>query len=223
MSLLLTGIVAGTYIGAVVGLHRAGVWRRRRALGGFPVLLRLDWEALLEGLPEEGEAQRAVRAAVLHGVADGLPHRALEAGYSEEEADWLTTLSLLASHPEAALARLSSRPLLTPRARYLYEHLLLRLHTHALNLEYAVFAAKRRLHLALLRHGDVPALYFVRAQASSLLGFNAAAVDDLARAVYFSGQAPFYVRAVLDTPAIAEERPALYQQCQGLLPGATGA
>ncbi len=80
-----------------------------------------------------------------------------------------------------------------------------------------MFATKRRLAAALGRFADAPTLYFARAQASAHLGFNQAVLDDLARAVYFSRQAPFYLRLVTELPWVAEARPALYQQCVALL------
>jgi hypothetical protein len=64
------------------------------------------------------------------------------------------------------------------------------------------------------RFGDVPALYFVRARASSLLGFTQSVLDDLGRAVFFSREAPFYVEAVLAMPFIHESRPPLAMACE---------
>jgi hypothetical protein len=46
---------------------------------------------------------------------------------------------------------------------------------------------------------------------------NRAAIDDLARAVYFSRQATFYLRAVVDAPYIEEVRPVLAYQCRTAL------
>jgi hypothetical protein len=46
------------------------------------------------------------------------------------------------------------------------------------------------------------------------VGLNRAAIDDLGRAVYFSRQAPFYCRAVLDTPFLQEARPELVFRCR---------
>jgi len=97
---------------------------------------------------------------------------------------------------------------------YLREHVRLTQLTTFFNLELAVFSAKRALGAGLRKHGDVPALYYARALASSLVGLNRPAIDDLARAVYYSQQAAFYVRAVLDTPYIEEVRPALVYQCR---------
>src|SRR6185436_4455344 len=108
------------------------------------------------------------------------------AGFSGGEAQWLSTLSRMREEPDEVLARLDAQPSLETAAQlYLREHLYLSLNVHALNLELAVFGAKRRLIQALERFPDQPALHFVRARASSLLGFNSAVLDDLARAVYF--------------------------------------
>ena len=71
-----------------------------------------------------------------------------------------------------------------------------------------------RINRALRRFGEHPALYLLRARASALLGFNAQVVDDLARAVYFSRQAPFYLRVVTQLPFIEELRPALMRACR---------
>ena len=65
--------------------------------------------------------------------------------------------------------------------------------------------------------GDQAALYFIRARASSLLGFTGAVLDDLARAVYFSRQAPFYLQAVTQLSFVEDVRPALVRACQEAL------
>lgn len=242
MSYLLAGGVAFAYATAVVGLHRLQVRRMRRASGGFQALRRLDWDTLLQGLlpdpavppdsrlstvgcplpgpqilarpPASGAEERhAALCALLAGVSPK-EEALLAAGFSGGQVRWLKTLSYLSADAEQALQRLESGELNTVAELYLREHLSLEHRTHAVNLELQVFSSKRRLGLALRRFGEHPALFFARAQASALLGFNQAAIDDLARAVYFSRQAPFYLRAVLDTPYIAEVRPALAQQCR---------
>lgn len=239
MSVGFTGGVAIVYASTVIGLHRLNVRRMRAQAGGFPTLQRLDWQSLLFGLlppsaparpdapaqlppilrapPASGaEARHAILTALVIGAeVDPLGFEA--AGFSGGESQWLTTLALVQSRPEAALNRLfSSRPG-TSAEVYLREHLFLRRRLHLFNLELAVFAAKRRLAAALGRFADAPTLYFVRAQASARLGFNASVLDDLARAVYFSRNAPFYLRVVTELPWVAEARPALYQQCIQLL------
>ena len=78
--------------------------------------------------------------------------------------------------------------------------------------------SKRRLSAALHRFSEHAALYFVRAKASALLGFNASVLDDLARAVYFGRQSPFYVAAVLESPFVEEARPALWRACRSVDP-----
>jgi hypothetical protein len=216
VSLLLAGTAAVTYLGIFVGLHRLGVWTRRRAVQGMPVLTRLDWDTLLAHTPAEDDAQHSLHVRVLAGGADILAE-ATGAGYAPEAARWLETLALIHARPGLALERLESAPATHLEAVYLREFLRLQLEARPWNLEWVAFAAKRRLHAALLRFGDVAPLYFVRARASALLGFNATAVDDLGRAVYFSRQAPFYVRAVLDTPAIRELRPSLFENCRELI------
>lgn len=177
MSLWVSAGVAGVYAGAMVGIHRARVWRQRRQSQGFQSLARLDWDFVLG--PLEEVQRREARAG-------GDPRR------------WISLL------PGESVQRL-----------VLEEHLRLRA-ANALSLEWVVFPSKAVLRAALARHGQLPALYFTRAFASSLVGFNTRAIDDLARAVYYSRQAPFYVRAVVDAPFIREQRPALYRECEAL-------
>ncbi|HEX4621644.1 MAG TPA: hypothetical protein VH208_08760 [Myxococcaceae bacterium] len=243
MNALFTGMVASAYVGAVVGVHRWNVWRLRSAAGGFRPLHRLDWDALLEGLlpaaagaraeparlpngaptphallavvGDDARARQELLAALVHGAppSDLMP-RAEVAGFSGGQAHWLELLALIRADPEEAFRRLDQGDLTTAAELYLREHLRLTRRTHPLNLEISVFAAKRELSAGLIRFGESPALYFARALASSLVGFNRAAIDDLARAVYYSRQAPFYVRAVLDSPYVEEARPALVYQCR---------
>jgi hypothetical protein len=212
---LAAGAIASAYVGVVVGVHRWNVWRLRSAAGGFRPLHRLDWDALLEGLPPEVGPREALLGALMAGVPPpDVQPKAEAAGFSGGQAHWLELLALSRTDPDAAFLRLERSALTTAAELYLREHLRLTRRTHPLNLELSVFMAKRELGAGLARFGDAPALYFARALASSLIGFNRAAVDDLARAVYYSRQAPFYVRAVLDAPYVEEVRPALTYQCR---------
>jgi hypothetical protein len=160
-----------------------------------------------------GEARRLVLTQLVAGHAPS-PAVLESVGFSGGQVRWVEILSLLIQSPDRALERLESGEPGTPAELYLREHLALTHRTNGLNLEVSVFASKYRLTHGLTRYGERPELFFVRALASALVGFNQAAIDDLARAVYFSRQAPFYVRAVLETPYLAEARPALVQQCQ---------
>ncbi|MBI3183005.1 MAG: hypothetical protein HYZ28_12785 [Myxococcales bacterium] len=239
MSLLLAGGVALGYATAVIGLHRLNVHRMRTAAGGFPTLAWLDWDTLLEGLVPDGidSAQPPPSpvlgggpppAALSRGPGDNRRAALLElvqgervpeerfssAGFSGGQLEWLLTLSHLAPEPSRALALLESRAPDTAAELYLREHLRLSSRVHAANLELQVFSTKRRLGLGLARFGEHPSLFYARAHASALLGFNSSAIDDLARAVYFSRQATFYLRAVTSSPYIEEVRPALAQQCR---------
>ena len=239
MSVLFTGGVALAYASTVIGLHRLNVRRMRAQAGGFPTLDRLDWQSLLAGLlpPSSGpiadapaelppvlrvapakdaEARHAMLTSIVRGDPVD-PDRFEAAGFSGGESQWLTTLALTRARPEAALDRLFSSPPGTSAEVYLREHLFLRRRVHVFNLELGVFATKRRLASALSRFADSPALYYARAQASARLGFNSAVLDDLARAVYFSRNEPFYLRLVTELPWVQEARPALYQQCNQLL------
>ncbi len=239
MSVVFAGGVALAYAGTVIGLHRLNVRRMRAQAGGFPTLQRLDWQSLLAGLlpastgpisdgpadlppvlrtvpPKDAEARHAMLAAIVSGAPVD-PSRFEAAGFSGGESQWLTTLALAQARPEDALDRLfSSRPG-TSAEVYLREHLFLQHRVNPLNLELSVFAAKRRLAASLGRFADAPTLYFARAQASARLGFNQAVLDDLARAVYFSRHAPFYLKVITELPWVGEARPALYQQCVALL------
>lgn len=236
--------IAAAYAAGVVGFHRYRVLRQRAEAGGFPTLGRLDWDTLLSGLlpehasevreapgPEEGGPAPALlqfaptpatqaRYDALCALVSGVPlsSQAIDsAGFSGGEARWLSTLVRARHEPSKTLDDLESVPAATLAEVYLREHLFLRTQVGVLNLEWAVFHSKRRLLGALRRFKDAAPLYFVRARASSLLGFNRMALDDLGRAVYFSRQTPFYLRAVLDTPYVHEARPVLVQQCRQAL------
>ncbi len=166
-------------------------------------------------LPAEAEERRRVLLQLVAGpsqITEEAEFR--DRGFTGGEARWLATLALVPRHPDRALERLEQSRPTSAQELYLREYLRLRFHTNGLNLEWSVFGAKRSLGLALARFGDQPSLYFARALASSLVGFNRAAIDDLARAVYFSRQSPFYVQAVLATPFLQEARPELVFQCR---------
>lgn len=242
MSLLVTSSVAVAYAGAVVGLHRLAVYRRRALAQGFSTLRWLDWSTLLEGLappgdvdtdarvptpPEGGPAPERLRRRVeasaeprrqaLVALVGGAPLEVdalAAAGFSGGEAAWLQLLSRVRSAPLTVLEHLQRTPAESVAEVYLREWLVLRHGVGVFDLEWAVFGVKRRLNHALGRFGDGPALYFARAGASGLLGFTGAALDDLARAVYFSGGAGFYVQAVLGLPFIEDARPALSRACR---------
>lgn len=241
--MVVAGTVAFAYVGGVIGVHRLNVWRQRAAANGYPTLHWLDWDTLLSGLvppsterqtasvpkvPVEGGPTPQLLERVAHGesqrrhdllsalvvghrIDDGLFEAA---GFSEAEARWLQALSTAREDPDRVLEKLEATPPSSAAEVYLREHLFLSRRLHTLNLELAVFSCKRRLNWALERFPETPALHFVRARASAMLGFTRAVVDDLARAVYFSRQSNFYLRAVLDMSWIEETRPALVQQCR---------
>ncbi len=180
-------------------------------LGGGPV--PAQFRAAAQRQPADPKI-RVVAELLGGGYADVLEPKIAEAGFSGGQARWLKTLALVRHDPQRVIERLENATLDSAQELYLREHLRLVHRTHALNLELAVFSAKRRLAEGLARFGDVPALFFARALASARLGQNQAAIDDLARAVYFSQQSEFYVRAVLESPYIEEARPALVFQCR---------
>ena len=143
------------------------------------------------------------------------------AGFSGGEARWLGFLTELRTHPSALLARFDQTPPASVAQVLLREWLVLTHDATPVNLELTVFSSKRRISAALARFAEHSALFFVRAKASSLLGLNASVLDDLARAVYFSRQAPFYVASVLECPFVEEARPALWQACQAVSAAST--
>lgn len=246
MSVWVATALGAAYVGGVIGLHRLNVFRQRSAAGGFSTLAWLDWDTLLGGLlpkpptdaparapqPVEGgppppslshapapeaKARHELLCALVTGHRVDQP-ACEHAGFSGGEAQWLATLSRIREEPEEVLDQLDDAPVLETAAQvYLREHLFLGLRVHPFNLELAVFGAKRRLMHALDRFPEAPALHFARARASSLVGFNGAVLDDLARAVYFSRASAFYLRAVVDMPWIGEARPALLHQCRSAL------
>lgn len=242
MSLFLTGGVALAYAAGVVGLHRYTVHRRREGAQQFGTLKWLDWDTLLAGLlpearepeapegpvpveggppirllqrtPSDAEAREvALLTALVSGASVG-PEALEGARFSGGEARWLEVLASFRSAPRATLERLQQAPANSVAEAYLREWLVLTHTATPLNLELLVFGSKRRINVALGRFGDHPALYFVRAYASGVLGFTGAVLDDLARAVYFSREAPFYLQAVLQLPFVEDARPALVRACR---------
>lgn len=214
MSLWLTGGVAVGYAVAVVGLHRGNVWRLRRQAGGFEPLWRLDWDTLLAGVGGGDGGPRDPLLAALRQGATVQEAALAAAGWGGAELRWLALLGRLSTEPAAVLDALVAAPPTTAAEAYLREHLTAQLKVNPLSLEVVVFASKRRLGQALERFGEQPALFAARALASSLVGFTGAVIDDLARAVYFSREAPFYVRLVAGLPFIEEARPSLWAACQ---------
>ena len=195
----------------MIGIHRWNV-RRKRRVADLRCLLQLDWDALFEGLPES--SRPLLLSLQVNEEVPDLDARAEALGLTASERKWLGLVALAKARPLQALEALESGRPATAAEAYLREYLRLTAGTHRFNLEVNAFVSKRRLLSAMDRFGDVPALYFVRALASANVGMNKAALDDLGRAVYYSRQAPFYVQAVLQTPWIAEARPALVYQCR---------
>ncbi len=242
MSLAFTGGVAFTYAAGVIGVHRFAVWRRRARAQNYPSLDWLDWDALLAGVWSSGASRPAAALRPLEGGPAPLalssaplaPEKAaafsvltrlvqgavidgpafIAAGFSESEARWLALLAARTTNPDRLLERVAATVPRTAAEAVFREYLSL---THAvtpLSVEWQVYASKRRLSAALRRFGDVPALYFARARASSLLGFTQGVLDDVARAVFFSREAPFYVEAVVAMPFVHDARPPLARACQ---------
>ncbi len=241
MSYYLTGGVALAYAAGVVTVHRVSIARRRRLAHGYPTLRWLDWSSLFAGvLPEGAKVDRPLPSPIeggpppqalarektrevelLEGVVKGIPLQLeafQEASFSGGEARWLGLLSRVREEPRVVLEELEATPVVATAAEaYLREWLSLEHLVTPLNLELMTFSAKRRINLALQRFGDQASLYFIRARASSLLGFTQAVLDDLARAVYFSKQSPFYLQAVTQMSFVEDVRPALVRACQEAL------
>lgn len=248
MSLLLSGVVAAGYGAAVVGLHRFAVHRRRLRAKNFPTLRWLDWDTLLDGLaipsagfgqldtsPPEGGPPPIALKGLAQADAMGVLIRALIAGtatalhehevtLSGGDKRWVEMLTQFRRTPVSVLNQLAAVSPQSVGEAYLREWLTITHMSNPLNVELLVFGSKRRINEALGRFGEHASLYFVRAYASSLLGFLDAVLDDLARAVYFSQKAPFYLEAVLQMPFIDEARPALMRACQAArAPAPTGS
>lgn len=240
MSLYVAGGVAVVYAAGVVAAHRMTVARRRASANGYPTLAWLDWDSLLNGVlppntpvadpgaaslevPEGGPAPlvlhhaRSREVELLQALVAGAPVQAeafVEASFSGGEARWLGMLSWIREEPTRILEELESRTPNSAAEAYLREWLTLQHQVTPLNLELMTFSSKLRINRALRRFGENAALYFIRARASSLLGFTQTVLDDLARAVYFSREAPFYLEAVTQMPFVEESRPALYRACR---------
>lgn len=237
MSLYLAGGVAVAYAAGVVTAHRLTVARRRALAHGYPTLRWLDWDALLAGVlpaaepvereapapPEGGPAPRMLLRApsreleLLDALVAGKPVQSEafdEAAFSGGEARWLGMLAWIRDEPQRILDELAVREPNGAAEAYLREWLTLEHEVSPLNLELVSFGSKLRINRALRRFGESAALYFIRARASSLLGFTQAVLDDLARAVYFSRQAPFYLEAVTQMSFIEDSRPALFRACR---------
>lgn len=246
MSLLITGGVAFAYAAGVVGVHRYTVHRRRERAQGYATLRWLDWDTLLAGVlppvptevacslvPAQGgpaprllHRPRSQQVDLLRALVEGSampPGAFANAGFSGGEARWLGLLGELREQPTRVLQQLERSPAATVAEASLREWLLVEHGLSPLNLELAAFASKRRLGKLFQRFGNQPALYFARARASGLLGFTAAVLDDLARAVYFSGEARFYLEAVTQLAFIEEARPALMSACRAGLARTAGA
>lgn len=241
MSLILTGGVAVAYAAGVVGIHRFTVYRRRALAQGYPTLRWLDWDTLLGGVMAPPEAptgegptpieggpppkllQRTDRTReidLLSALVSGASVQGeafAEASFSGGEARWLSMLSDVRGEPARVIAQLEGVTPNTVAEAYLHEWLALEHLATPFNLELLTFGAKRRINRSLARFGEHPALYFVRARASSLLGFSSSVLDDLARAVYFSRESPFYLQAVVNMPFVEDARPALVRACREVL------
>jgi hypothetical protein len=240
MSIYLTGGVAAAYAVGVVTVHRVAVARRRALAQGYPTLRWLDWDALLQGVlppgdlverelpavPEGGPAPRLLSRETSHelklleALVSGQSVQAeafVEAEFSGGEAKWLGLLSWVREEPMRVLEQLEVSTSNTAGEAYLREWLTLEHEVTPLNLEFVTYRSKLRINRALRRFGENAALYFIRARASSLLGFTQSVLDDLARAVYFSRQTPFYLQAVTQMPFVEEARPALVRACREAL------
>jgi hypothetical protein len=209
--LLVFGFAAAVFVG-----YRVALWRQVREVGGLKVLERLHWETLLEELPEPS------RQEVLGQLLAGQSAAVLEevwgrSGVSVDPADWIRILVQAVRTPRDALATLRARTGGSAKETYLTWQLTLGHDVGAVLPELTCLRAKHALGQALARFGPLPALFGARALASAKMGRIPAAIDDLARAVYYSNQGTFFLRAVLDTPYIESVRPGLVQRCREAL------
>lgn len=109
-----------------------------------------------------------------------------------------------------------------PGARALWAHTVLVYFTHPLNLEFALFRTDRLLRRGLSENNNSPLLFYELAHACAHRGRTDEAVDHLARALYFSNGARFYLRPVLEVPEIARIKPALVAQVRAQFPDGAG-
>jgi hypothetical protein len=238
MNFWMPTLVAGAYTSSVIAIHRLSLWHRRKRGQGYRSLAWLDWHCLVDGLWKVLEGQPAetvissqgasieltVAAAgeeqkrkVIVDLVKGVPcseRRIVEAGFTESDLVWVSLLAQLKDNPDHVIAQLEHGNNSSLRYVYLYNWIELNHQLNGLNLEWKVFQSKVRLGRALDRLGEQAPLYFLRAQAAAELGQNSTMVDELARAVYFSREARFYLEAVQTLELVREERPALFLLCE---------
>lgn len=106
-----------------------------------------------------------------------------------------------------------------PGTRALWSHLLLGYFTHGLNLEWRLFQVDRGLRKSLAEHRSAAILYYELAYCAAYRGRSAAAVDHLARALFYAKGAPFYVHAILETPEVQRIKPILAEQVRAQFGG----
>ncbi|MDF1566286.1 MAG: hypothetical protein P1V51_24855 [Deltaproteobacteria bacterium] len=102
-----------------------------------------------------------------------------------------------------------------PAVRALWAKVNLRFFSHALNLELQEILVGRHLRKALTEHPHSPELFFELAYLLARRGQVADAIDNLARAAYFSGSRDFYRRPLLEDPAVSALKPGLVAQVRG--------
>ncbi len=243
MSFALPLSVGAAYAFGLVGFHRWNVYRTRRNARFYPTLEWIDWDTVLSGVlsTPDGMGQPALtpysggpspRALATSSATHRKKHDVLSAlvsgnavheslwetsGFSGGEARWLQLVGESRHAPELALERMERTPVADVADAYWRTLLSIRLRPSPLNVEWFVFSNTRQVNRWLQRFGDHPGLYFIRAKLASLLGRNAAVLNDLARAVYFSREAPFYLHVVTQSGFVDDVRPALAKACRAAL------
>jgi hypothetical protein len=202
--------IAIAYVVGVIGIHRLILRHRIGRAQNQGTLAKIDWHFLVEQLESvESEHHEKLLAAFTSNDQKELAH--FENKY---QSDYFVLLKDLVRDPSTTLRKLEESTAKTAQEVYLWSHLTLDLSVTLFNREWLSFRVKYRLNQAIERFGNIPALYFSRARASSLIALHASMVDDLGRAVYFSNNGEFYLSAVTQWPFVAQFRPALDKACR---------
>jgi hypothetical protein len=106
----------------------------------------------------------------------------------------------------------ATHPYAEPAVRAFFAQVELCFFTNPLNLELVEVRVARHLKRGLSEHPTAPALYFVLGHLLARRGRVSDAIDNLARAAYFSRGRAFYRDLLLGDPMVARMRPGLIVQ-----------
>ncbi len=174
--------------------------------------LRLDEaEAILERLPEWTNRKISPRLVDKYRAQIALLRAERSKGRQRRRAAAAARRAILRAGGGEVFAE--------PGTRALWSHVLLRYFTHGLNLEWRLFQVDRGLRKSLAEHRSAAILYYELAYAAAYRGHSAAAVDHLARALFYAKGDVFYVRAILDAPEVQRIKPVLVEQVRAQFGG----